>query len=268
MTDITPEELEELKRLLADAEFETRNSRESIIPTFGSFEGAFAHAIRNAAGALIRSAEELGRVKARLETLFEAIKHGDDAHQAWLREAIAAHCAGLPVPAPTGGGSKERLAEAIRMTEDAENANANCDECGGEGVPELCGKCFPLFDDARIARQQRPLRLRQDRQMSRVEEFSLAEIEKLLNDKALLHQELAIRTAEVTALKAANEEMRGRLEKAERVVEALKMVRFNWAGHAEQCAYVMSRYKRKCDCDWPKLEKQCDDALSVYSKET
>jgi hypothetical protein len=74
MTDITPEELEELKRLLADAEFETRNSRESIIPTFGSFEGAFAHALRNAAPALIRSAEELGRVKARLEAAEKVVE--------------------------------------------------------------------------------------------------------------------------------------------------------------------------------------------------
>lgn len=34
------------------------------------------------------------------ETLFEAIAHGDAAHRAWLRSAIAAHFAGQPVPPP------------------------------------------------------------------------------------------------------------------------------------------------------------------------
>lgn len=36
--------------------------------------------------------------------LFEFIKHGDDDHQAWLREAIEAFAAGLPKPAPRGLG--------------------------------------------------------------------------------------------------------------------------------------------------------------------
>lgn len=34
----------------------------------------------------------------KIATLFDAIKHGDEAHQAWLKEAITAHFAGLPVP--------------------------------------------------------------------------------------------------------------------------------------------------------------------------
>jgi hypothetical protein len=34
----------------------------------------------------------------RWGTLFEAIKHGDEAHQEWLKEAIAAHFEGRPVP--------------------------------------------------------------------------------------------------------------------------------------------------------------------------
>jgi hypothetical protein len=38
--------------------------------------------------------------KARIATLFAAIKHGDEAHRIWLKEAIEAHFAGLPVPTP------------------------------------------------------------------------------------------------------------------------------------------------------------------------
>jgi hypothetical protein len=34
----------------------------------------------------------------RRDTLFDAIKHGDAKHQAWLLSAIEAHFAGLPVP--------------------------------------------------------------------------------------------------------------------------------------------------------------------------
>jgi len=45
------------------------------------------------------------------------------------------------------------LLDAAQKLEAAETFNANCDECEGEGVPELCEKCFPLFDDARIARR-------------------------------------------------------------------------------------------------------------------
>lgn len=44
------------------------------------------------------------------------------------------------------------LYAAAKALEEAENAHANCLECDGEGVPELCGRCFPLFDDARLLR--------------------------------------------------------------------------------------------------------------------
>lgn len=45
------------------------------------------------------------------------------------------------------------LIAALKMQEDAELAHANCDECEGQEVPELCEKCFPLYDDARVARR-------------------------------------------------------------------------------------------------------------------
>lgn len=35
----------------------------------------------------------------KVATLFDAIKHGDEAHQNWLKEAIEAHFAGEPIPA-------------------------------------------------------------------------------------------------------------------------------------------------------------------------
>ncbi len=46
------------------------------------------------------------------------------------------------------------LLEAAALLEAAEDFNANdCDECEGQGEPEACPKCFPLFDDARIKRR-------------------------------------------------------------------------------------------------------------------
>ena len=45
------------------------------------------------------------------------------------------------------------LLEAALLLEDAEDRHANCDQCEGEDVPELCEKCFPFFDDARVKRR-------------------------------------------------------------------------------------------------------------------
>lgn len=45
------------------------------------------------------------------------------------------------------------LAEAAMLQEAADLAHANCDECDGDGVPECCEKCFPLFDEARLKRR-------------------------------------------------------------------------------------------------------------------
>lgn len=41
----------------------------------------------------------------RAATLFDAIQHGDDDHRDWLREAIACHFSGKPVPPARGKGS-------------------------------------------------------------------------------------------------------------------------------------------------------------------
>ncbi len=42
---------------------------------------------------------------------------------------------------------------ALQLQEAAEEAHANCSECNGEEIPELCQKCFPLYDEARLARR-------------------------------------------------------------------------------------------------------------------
>jgi hypothetical protein len=42
---------------------------------------------------------------------------------------------------------------ALIAIEDAETFNANCEECEGHGIPELCPACFLLFDDARLKRR-------------------------------------------------------------------------------------------------------------------
>ena len=45
------------------------------------------------------------------------------------------------------------LLEAAVILEDAEDKRQHCDECEGEGEPEACPKCFPMFDDARVKRR-------------------------------------------------------------------------------------------------------------------
>ena len=45
------------------------------------------------------------------------------------------------------------LLEAAKLQEAAETAHLSCPECEGEEIPELCPKCFPLYDDARIKRR-------------------------------------------------------------------------------------------------------------------
>lgn len=45
----------------------------------------------------------------------------------------------------------------------------------------------------------------------------------------------------------------------EELAGALKLIRFSWGGHAEQCALV---HGGKCDCDWPSVAAVCDAALA------
>lgn len=45
------------------------------------------------------------------------------------------------------------LVSALKLQEAAEQAHLSCEQCEGEEIPELCSTCFPLYDDARIARR-------------------------------------------------------------------------------------------------------------------
>lgn len=45
------------------------------------------------------------------------------------------------------------LLEAAKLQEAADLAHLACDECDPEDAPETCGKCFGLYDDARIKRR-------------------------------------------------------------------------------------------------------------------
>lgn len=62
------------------------------------------HAIRNAsAGAYYVGLERnvVADIEAKLlqiGTLYDAIKHGDEKHRSWLKQAIDNHFAGLPMP--------------------------------------------------------------------------------------------------------------------------------------------------------------------------
>jgi hypothetical protein len=51
----------------------------------------------------ISPTSELARINSKIQTLFDAIKHGDEDHQAWLKEAIRCHFEGLPMPEYVAG---------------------------------------------------------------------------------------------------------------------------------------------------------------------
>lgn len=46
------------------------------------------------------AAERAGHLEERWHSLFDAIAHGDEAHRAWLRQALDDHLAGRPVDRP------------------------------------------------------------------------------------------------------------------------------------------------------------------------
>lgn len=45
---------------------------------------------------------------------------------------------------------KQEMLLALEAYERFEDKRANCSECGGERESELCEKCFPFADDARL----------------------------------------------------------------------------------------------------------------------
>ena len=77
-------------------------------------------------------------------------KHEDYADRV-IAQAMMTVNGGLDIEAASN--AVNHAVKALELQEAAEEAHANCDECGGEEVPELCPVCFPLYDDARIARR-------------------------------------------------------------------------------------------------------------------
>lgn len=61
-----------------------------------------------------------------------------------------------PYPTPANArliAAAPDLLEAAQLLEVAEDERQYCEECEGEGEPEACGTCFPMFDDARVKRR-------------------------------------------------------------------------------------------------------------------
>ena len=46
---------------------------------------------------------------------------------------------------------------------------------------------------------------------------------------------------------------------APELLEALEVVAFQWAGHAEKCSINATG---SCNCDWPKIRHQCNAAIA------
>jgi hypothetical protein len=249
-----------LKRLLADAEFETRNSRESIIPTFGSFEGAFAHALRNAAGALIHSAEELALRTAEVTALKaaneEMLAAKDGAyHERDMVVAALSKC----FPSHLSRHSDEDTA-----WEDDWRWIVYIELPTGQASWHIHDSEFDLFNHLEVRpnnwdghnTERKYKRLAAVRTtITYIDEWK--ETERKLRAAELANEEMRGRLeqenselwAHLGEARAMSERLRGRLEKAERVVSAVAALR-------QKQAITMDDQQRV----W--------DALSVYSKET
>jgi hypothetical protein len=58
-----------------------------------------SHAVAKTTQPLREQDRALAALQEQVRTLFDAIKHGDEAHQAWLKQALFDHFAGRPVHA-------------------------------------------------------------------------------------------------------------------------------------------------------------------------
>lgn len=71
---------------------------------------------------------DIAALRAKIDSLFSAVAHGDDEHRNWLRQAIDDHFAGREVAAVVGKGSKETIAsltaERDALLETQSSANA------------------------------------------------------------------------------------------------------------------------------------------------
>lgn len=67
-----------------------------------------------------------GTLAERIETLFDAIAHGDEEHRAWLKEAIDCHILAKPIPPVRGKGNKQEMrAVMLSVAADLESEAKN-----------------------------------------------------------------------------------------------------------------------------------------------
>lgn len=83
------------------------------------------------------------RFPTGVDSLYEAIKHGDDEHQAWLKNAIEKHFRGEPVSPPTGTGRKDAEIERLR----AQNLKQLLDDTQLQEIAELRAKLSAAEND-------------------------------------------------------------------------------------------------------------------------
>ena len=90
---------------------------------------------------LIAQDADLIDLPTQSDALFNAIKHGDAEHQAWLKQALENHFKGLPMPPVQGGKSSQPtqsnvLREALERIEAATRSEARA---GDEGYVSRYG---------------------------------------------------------------------------------------------------------------------------------
>lgn len=76
------------------------------------------------------------------------------ARQLYLDQAMAAHLARPPDNSAAAAEVAEEAVAIVVETERAELERNKCGECdGGQGEPEECAECCPVFDDIRLRRR-------------------------------------------------------------------------------------------------------------------
>lgn len=174
----------------------------------------------------------------RASSLFEAIAHGDDEHRDWLREAIANHLAGKPVPPPNGKGRAEAAEAKLQRVRDlvdeccsgfgdcpVESFHALLREFDAPPLAQPCDHDYPYRDDRCLGCQQTvPARAERDDLMAqrttvemRAEPdggLSTNGADQIRSD----HERMARK--EIERLKAENERLRAEL--AEQAEERLR----------------------------------------------
>jgi hypothetical protein len=105
----------------------------------------------------VKTCRELEADLRTQQAIFERIAIPDQAaHYKKYADALAALLAErehFERQANTLDSVATEAKAALWEIEAAEIAHAHCEDCEGEGVPELCASCFPFFDQARVMRR-------------------------------------------------------------------------------------------------------------------